>query len=128
MNPARNSEVYQELSAAIGEEATDRLLRALGGTRLNVPAVVPADHPIVDAIGMDAAKLLASEFGRITLHLPKGYNRRQRVIDLYERKLAGSEMTLKQIAIATDYTERHVDNIIADYRREKDDGQLSLFG
>ena len=78
-------------------------------------------HPVTAAIGAKAARELAEHFRGSHLQLPKAYLRRQRVLELR----AGTDMTIAQIALATDYTERHVHNILSASR--EDDGQLDLF-
>lgn len=47
-----------ELVELIGEAAFVRLAEAFGGTRLYIPSKMPPDHPIVEAVGKDAAILL----------------------------------------------------------------------
>lgn len=116
-----DSSVFADVAAVIGEHDARRLCDALGGTLLYVPAMVGANHPICAAIGAASAKKLCDHFKGETLQLPKSYLRRTRVLQLYER----GGMTLAQIALATDYSERHVMHILAESR--SDDGQLELF-
>ena len=100
---------------------TREFCQRLGGTRIYVPAAIGANHPIAVAIGMAAAARLASHFGGFTLDLPKAFLRRQRVLELRRT----TSMTAAEIARATDYSERHVFEILANER--VDDGQLDLF-
>ncbi len=123
MKPERllDSSIFDEVAAVIGSEDARRLCDRLGGTQLYVPAAAGHNHPITAAIGAKAAKLLCEHFVGSILTLPKAHHRRQRVIELAAR----GDMTLGEIALATDYHQRQVSRILAD---EKDsDGQLDLF-
>lgn len=116
-----DSAIFDEIAAAIGSEDARRLCARLGGTQLYVPASVGHNHPIAAAIGPKAAKLLCAHFVGNMLPLPKAHHRKARVIAL----AAAGGMTIREIALATDYTDRHVYNILAESR--EDDGQLELF-
>lgn len=59
-----------ELETLIGEAALIRLAEAFGGTRLYVPTTMPADHPIVAAIGTDAAKVLVERMAPDQIIVP----------------------------------------------------------
>ncbi|MGE4321733.1 MAG: hypothetical protein AB7E60_01735 [Sphingobium sp.] len=115
----RGSEIFQSVADIIGVTATETLCRALGGTRIYVPATIGEHHPIAVAIGLDDAAKIADHFHRTVLALPKGLTRRQRVLE-YRRE---TNMTVQQIALATDYTEAGVYKILAEERG----GQLDLF-
>lgn len=118
--PPENS-TFREIADVIGEQAARALCRHLGGTTLYVPARIGPHHPVTAAIGSKAATQLADHFRGSHLLLPKAYLRRQRVLELAEN----TDMTVREIALATDYTERHVYAILEGAR--KDDGQLDLF-
>lgn len=60
----------QELLKLIGEPALIRLAEAFGGTRLYVPSSMPADHPIVAAIGTEAASVLAERMAPDVIMVP----------------------------------------------------------
>lgn len=84
-------------------------------------------HPIADAIGLDAATLLSSQFTGDSILLPnisrrrETHNRRREVL----RLAADGKKTAKAIALATGYTERHVHNIVGE--SGGDPRQLKLF-
>lgn len=59
-----------ELVQLIGEPALIRLAEAFGGTRLYVPSTMPADHPIVAAIGTEAAAVLAERMAPDVIMVP----------------------------------------------------------
>ena len=116
-----SSATFEEIAQVIGEAPARALCDHLGGTTLYVPAQIGPAHPVTAAIGAKAARELAEHFRGSHLQLPKAYLRRQRVLELR----ASTDMTIAQIALATDYTERHVHNILSASR--EDDGQLDLF-
>ncbi|MEI6417480.1 MAG: hypothetical protein WCO82_00285 [Sphingomonadales bacterium] len=66
------TESMLEMAEWIGAAATLRLVAAFGGIELYVPIELPDDHPIVHAIGMDAARRLVAVYGRERLELPAG--------------------------------------------------------
>lgn len=112
---------FVEVAGIIGISATERLCEAIGGVRTYIPRHIGHNHPISAAIGAALARELADHRYGTTIDLPKAHLRRQRVIELSER----GDMTLREIALATDYTERQVRRIL-DSARE-DDGQMSIF-
>ena len=114
-----SSEIFQSVADVIGVEAAEKLCRSLGGTRIYVPATIGEHHPIAVAIGEENAARIAEHFHRTVLALPKGLSRRERVIE-YRRS---TKMTIREIALATDYTEAGVYKILAEERG----GQLDLF-
>ena len=118
-----NSSVFNEIADTLGEAKAAELCRHLGGVKIYVPQTIDANHPIAKAIGMEAAQTLAYYHHRTAFTLPKSYNRRARVLELWER----GGMSQKEIALATEYSERHVGTIIAQHNAAIDDGQLDLF-
>lgn len=115
----RDSRYFQEVAGVIGVEATEKLCRALGGAQIYVPATIGPNHPIFVAIGAEMAARIADHFHRTVLKLPKGLSRRERVI-AFRRD---TDMTIQEIALATDYTEAGVYKILAEERG----GQMDLF-
>lgn len=65
-----------ELCGVIGDVAALRLVAAMGGERFYVREHIPADSPIVAAIGMEAAQVLASHIatgiGGLAVEIPRG--------------------------------------------------------
>lgn len=113
------SEIFQSVADVIGVEAAEKLCRALGGARIYVPAAIGEHHPIAVAIGEENAARIAEHFHRTVLALPKGLSRRERVIEFRRT----TNMTIREIALATEYTEAGVYKILADERQ----GQFDLF-
>lgn len=115
----RPSEQMQELAEVIGQANVLALCKALGGTKVYIPAKILPSNPIALAIGIRAAGFLAEHYHGTQIDLPKAHHRRQRVIEMAK----SGEMTIAQAALACDYTERHVYRLI----QPEDDGQGSLF-
>lgn len=66
------TESMLEMAEWIGATATLRLIAAFGGIELYVPVEITDDHPIAEAIGIDAARRLVAIYGRERLDLPAG--------------------------------------------------------
>lgn len=115
-----NSAVFDEVAAVVGSAAAVQLCKAFGGTTLYVPKALRDDHPIIAAIGREAAESLSRNFTGENLALPKMARRRAQVIALAQR----GDLTQAQIALATDYSERHVNSILSESR---DTRQLDMF-
>lgn len=115
---AEQSTVYAAVAEVVGEEAADRLCEVLGGTRIYVPAAPGEHHPISVAVGAEAATLIAEHFHRTVLVLPKPKSRQERVLEM---RKAGRPV--REIALATGYTEGHVYALLAEDRS----AQLDLF-
>lgn len=115
------SEQVEELAAMVGQPALWKLCAAFGGTKLYIPRMIPANHPIAEQIGVKAAALIAEHYHGITIDLPKAHLRRQRVLEL----VRSGTMTVAAAALACDYTERRVYQLLAAER--EDDPQLDLF-
>lgn len=82
----QNTNLIDDIGAAIGTTATLRLLAVFGGTRLYIPEDIDAEHVIARAIGLPAAQRLAEAFAReqIELNDAEEFHRLQRV-----RRVAG---------------------------------------
>ncbi|RYY25220.1 MAG: hypothetical protein EOP62_14255 [Sphingomonadales bacterium] len=121
-------DLQDELAAVIGQGAVTRLIERMGGTRTYVPRTIGAHHPIAATIGLKPASLLAEYFHGRTLDLPKAHARRQRALETALNRPEG--VTLKQVALDFDYTERHLYNLLEAHKAahgHQDDGQLGLF-
>ncbi|WP_066667094.1 MULTISPECIES: hypothetical protein [unclassified Sphingomonas] len=112
--------VRDQLIELIGEDATKRLIEALGGTRIYVPRRIGASHPIAEVIGMRAAAQIAESHAGEMLDLPKAHLRKAKAIEL---ALSG-QMTANEVARTTDYSRRHVFRLM---KAARDDDQLELF-
>lgn len=63
-----------EIVQLIGHQPAIELLRAWGGRRIKVPAEIGQDHALAFCIGLEAARLMAKEYGGTDLDLPAERN------------------------------------------------------
>jgi hypothetical protein len=101
----------------LGEDATLALIEAHGGTRVNVPKAVPAQHPLRDLLGEARFALLFQYFGGTEIVVPQAREWRLR---LYQRR----GMTRREMARRLGLTENRVYAKLRGDRREP--GQLTL--
>lgn len=102
------------LVRAIGEEAAFKLALERGGSVLHVPTKLNEDHPLCDSLGPHAFGQLVREYGGAKIELTKAdalirQVRHQRVIEMH-----AAGCTLNEIAISTNYSRRHVINVLGD--------------
>ncbi|PKP93172.1 MAG: hypothetical protein CVT77_06475 [Alphaproteobacteria bacterium HGW-Alphaproteobacteria-16] len=121
------AELQVQLAEIIGEANVTRLIEQLGGTRTFVPKRIGVHHPIAHAIGAKAASLLADRLGGATLDLPKAHYRRQRALETALNMPEG--MTIKDVALSFDYTERMIYKMLEKHRADQKaaEDQMSLF-
>jgi DNA-binding transcriptional regulator LsrR (DeoR family) len=115
-----------DLKALLGETAFVALAQEFGGTRLYVPHSIPADHEIVQVIGLAAARRLSQRFAPAVIRVPLA-----RFIRARHYRAAG--LSHARIARKLGLTETGVDKL---FRRMQDapakgskaaSAQLSLF-
>jgi hypothetical protein len=127
---ATGSTVLDEIAEAIGVSATIALARNFGGRRIYVPRELGGAHPIVSAIGADAARLLADHFHGTELQLPIRLRREAiiRALDARDPRPSNAE-----IANLAGVTERTVYNVLArpvespPGSRPRDTRQIDMF-
>lgn len=112
----RASKQLDELASVIGRGGVVRLCEALGGVRTYVPRTIGANHAIAAAIGTERAALLAEHYHGTTLDLPKAHLQRQRALQLLE----SGNMTVREVALQTGFTERHLYNLSQKPKRTAD--------
>lgn len=95
-----------ELQELIGEDALVRLADAFAGTRLYIPHAIAADHPIAQAIGVEAAAALSRRLAPDVIRVPLAREPRARH---YRR----TGMTNAQIATRLGITEPGVNRLFA---------------
>lgn len=108
-----------ELVELIGEAAFVRLAEAFGGTRLYVPAKMAADHPIVAAVGKDAAILMVERLAPDVIKVPLAR-------EVRARHYRARGLSNARIASALGITERGVERLFERLPREADP-QLDMF-
>ncbi|RHW17180.1 hypothetical protein D1610_11565 [Sphingomonas gilva] len=121
-----------EITQVIGPDAARKLVDALGGTDLYIPKLIGRHNPIMVAIGPAASARLAEYYHGRVIKLPKAHARRQRALELARQaKESGGEIRIADVALATDFTERHIYRMLArdeaDSDGDADDGQPDLF-
>ena len=117
------SSVLDDVAQVIGREAAKRLTEALGGTKLYVPKLIARNNPIMLAIGPAASAKLADHYHGTVIDLPKAHARRERALELAK----DPDTVIRDVALATDFTERHIYRLLAADKLDSDDGQIDLF-
>lgn len=87
-----------DLAGVLGSEAAETLCAEAGGRRVYVPAVPEAADPIARAVGIVAARDLASVWGAQQIELPS---------------LASARRTLRNACIRRAYTGANADELAA---------------
>lgn len=105
-------ESMRDVADAIGEEATVGLLFAYAGGRLYVPNAenLFESHPLVLAVGPEAAEALARRIGGQYLDVPRGHRNEARNREIMRRWRAGRAP--EQIALDYGISWRQVYRII----------------
>lgn len=89
----------------IGQSGLVALAESFAGSRLQIPASMPDDHPIVQAIGADAAQKLAAAYSPEIIRVPLAHERRA----IHHRD---SGMPPAQIALRLGLTETAVNKLL----------------
>lgn len=77
--------VFQEIRKLIGEEAADKLVAHFGGGQpLYIPSKVKPEHRLCQLVGEPVMQQLASEFGGLTIEIPRCFAQR---IELRNRQI-----------------------------------------
>ena len=102
------TESMLEMAEWIGPAATLRLIAAFGGIELYVPLEMTEDHPIAEAIGIDAARRLVAIYGRERLDLPAGNPaiaaaRRQKVLAQVKAGTLSKQKAARQLGTSARY-------------------------
>ena len=128
-------EVVQTLEGVIGLHAALKLVDRYGGTRVWVPALVDADHPLAKLLGEQEAQGVAQIYGRRWLSVPRcaALLRAERARQVRARYDAGDDP--RTLARAYRLTERTIWRILgspsSDGRRKRpaavDPRQRDLF-
>lgn len=123
-------ESLRDVVELIGLSATLKLVERFGGLiKLYVPREIELEHPIAQAIGITAARKLASRYGAdclTSIPLCAEGLRRLRDAELVRR---AERETPAALALLYGITERHVWRILAEARAAEgeDDRQSALF-
>lgn len=108
--------VLQDIVQVVGEVTTAKLIAEHGGgARLYIPASINPDHHLYKLLGAEAANYLASEFGGLTVSIPRAavLQRIERNQKIMADRKAG--MTQSKLAIKYQLTERAIRKILTGY-------------
>ena len=100
-----------ELLELLGPEGLAALSLARGGRRAYIPRSVRAGHWLVEAVGLEAANLLAFQFGGCRIDVPLRSDpgaRNQQILDLRQRGWSSA-----RVARELGLSERQVRNIVS---------------
>lgn len=102
------TESMLEMAEWIGAAPTLRLIAAFGGIELYVPVKITDDHPIAEAIGIDAARRLVAVYGRERLDLPAGNPaiaaaRRQKILAQVKNRELSKQKAARILGTSTRY-------------------------
>jgi Mor family transcriptional regulator len=104
---------FDNLVAALGREATQKLVAAYGGTRIYVPVRAAPESAFATLIGHAAAEALSRYYGGERFDVPIA-KRGQRVLRGEICRLRRDGMHVTAIARALGCTRRYVFRILAD--------------
>ena len=128
--------VLAEIAALIGEVAAISIAACKGGTRVYFPAKVNDAHWLVEAVGIDKAKILCQHFvvdrkrgQHIEIPLYVGGTYRQMIRAIAERvhKLDAADASASEIVRQTGVTQRTVHRHRARHRGKRNTRQGNLF-
>ena len=60
----------RDLAEIVGEAQALNLARAFGGQRITIPRDPSSSHPVAQAIGVEAARLLGHYYGSVQVEIP----------------------------------------------------------
>lgn len=114
------------LCKLLGAEKAFALAQAHGGVPVTVPKVATPDHPLVDLIGLQGLVALVDAAGGTRIDMTKidSVVRQLRRLQVGQLRAAGT--SLRDMALATGYSQRHIQNIVGIL--EADDAWLQSQG
>jgi len=115
-----------DLTDVIGLPAVLDLMKAYGGTELWIPAKLAHNHPLIDAIGPEAAQTLVEYAGTEKISVPRGtgIEREWRNQGIRRDRTHGAK--IDELALRYKLTRRHIISILN--ANPADDRQQDLFG
>jgi len=84
-----------------------------------VPARLNEDHPLCDLLGGHAFGQLVREYGGMRIELTKCDALIRQVRHMHVASMAESGATLNEIALSTNYSRRHIINLLAELRGQQ---------
>lgn len=114
-----------ELVDVIGLPAVLKLMDAFGGTELWVPKRLAHDHPLVEALGAEAAQCLVEHAPCENIRVPRGAGIIREVRNRAIRRERRAGALISELALRYQLTERQVLTIL--HSEPADDRQQDLF-
>lgn len=127
LNSLRLPALLREVAEIAGIPAALRLAQAKGGTRVYVPRRLPADHWLVEIIGMEAASALQRRYSGEKIDIPLGIGGSMQNARAIARQALDGGASVAQAALAAGLTERGVYKLMSREERKVSDRQLRLF-
>lgn len=118
-------ESMADLVDIIGLPAVLKLMEAFGGTEFWVPEKLHHHHPLVDAIGAEAAQTLCEYMARERIKVPRGAGITREVRNQAIRRERQDGAKLAELALRYRITDRQVLNILN--AEPADDRQQDMF-
>lgn len=117
-----------ELAEVIGLAALTALVECRGGTVLHVPQphYLRDDHPLVLALGWNAARTLADHYQRERIDVPRCVEAVRAARDAEIHRLTEEGWSARQLALRYGLTERAIKYIRARVRDTAEPPQLTL--
>jgi len=114
-----------DLAEVIGLPAVLKLMDAFGGTEFWVPQRMPHHHPLVDAVGAEAAQTLSEYMAGERLKVPRGKHLKTEIRNRAIRRERNGGAKLSELALKYELTDRQVMKILN--ANPEDDNQGDLF-
>jgi len=122
--------VLGDIARVAGEEAALAIARKFGGTRVYFPAEPAADHWLSKLVGHETALAIGDHLtggfvGGARIDLPSGAFGHQESVRARVDRMIGEGASVRDIALATRYTERAVHKRKAKLRDDRQDDLFS---
>lgn len=119
-------ESMAELVDVVGLPAVLKLMEAFGGTEFWIPEKLQHVHPLVAAVGPEAAQTLCEYMAGVRLKIPRGKAIKIEIRNSAIRRERHEGAKLSELALRYELTDRQVLNILN--ASPADDRQQDLFG
>lgn len=114
----------EDLLPVLGEQALAGLSCSYPGVIVKIPKAIQSDHPLAQAIGLEAASRLVKHHGGGRIYIPSAIARAKRDRAIVDARQSGDGVA--EIALRHGLTSRQVERILAKSRRGHDVIPLAL--
>lgn len=115
--PAASQENLSALVEGVGQETADLVMQHFGGTRLYVTRKLQETHRLCRLLGRDHAQRLIDWAGGASVEIPMRPEMQALHDRIVQQRREGT-MTVMEIALANNMSERHVYRIVRKARME----------